>query len=296
MGLSVSQKLAAKGANIIIVSRNVSKLEAAIESIRAAAKSPSSQRFHHISTDVGSPNYATAVVEEATRWNNGRSLDIVWCIAGMARPELFIDAEMSSIRQQMDVNFFGTAEMAHAILKKWLHPGEPIEKDPKHLIMTSSVVAFYTIPGYSPYSPSKCALRGLADTLAQEVMLYPQNVKVEVVFPGTILSPGYSEESKTKPEITKILEESDPKGTPDQVAEAAISGLESGEYFVSVSWLGELMRLLSLGSSFRNNWILDILGVCLTQVIVFFVQLDLVSKTKAFGRKNGHPSTWTRKG
>jgi 3-dehydrosphinganine reductase len=36
MGLSVAQKLAAKGANIIVVSRSVAKLETAVKSIQVS--------------------------------------------------------------------------------------------------------------------------------------------------------------------------------------------------------------------------------------------------------------------
>ena len=65
------------------------------------------------------------------------------------------------------------------------------------------------------------AARGLADTLSQEVLLYPQDVRVHIVFPGTILSPGFEVEERTKPAITKQLEAADPKQTPDEVARAA---------------------------------------------------------------------------
>lgn len=213
----------------------------------------------------------------------------------MSTPELFLDMEMSSLRQQMDINFYGTAEMSHGILKKWLAPDTPIEKQPKHLIMTTSVVAFYTIPGYAPYAPSKWAIRGLADTLSQEVMLYPQNVKVHVVYPGTILSAGYERESLTKPEITKILEESDPKQSPDEVAENSIQGLERGDYFVTVSWLGSLMKWGMLGGSFRNSWIVDTLGAWLVSLVWIFVQMDLHGKIRSYGKKHGHPSTAAKK-
>jgi 3-dehydrosphinganine reductase len=198
--------------------------------------------------------------------------------------------EMDSMRHQMDVNFYGTAEMSHAILRSWLAPSAPVTAEPKHLIMTTSVVAFYTIPGYAPYAPSKWALRGLADTLSQEVMMYPQNVKVHLVFPGTILSPGFEHENLSKPEITKILEESDPKETPDQVASAAIKALENGDYFVTVNWLGNLMRLGMLGGSFRNNWIVDTLGAWLVSIVWIFVQFDMHGKIRSHGKKFGHPN------
>lgn len=202
--------------------------------------------------------------------------------------------EMDSLRHQMDVNFYGTAEMSHAILKEWLAPNAPVETRPKHLIMTTSVVAFYTIPGYAPYAPSKWAIRGLADTLSQEVLVYPQNVKVHVVYPGTILSPGFVRETLSKPDVTKELEASDPKQTPDEVAAAAIKGLERGDYYVTVSWLGDLMRWGSLGGAFRNNWIIDIIGAWVVSLIWIFVQWDLHGKLRSYGKTYGHPSTYKK--
>ncbi|KAG6039673.1 hypothetical protein E4U41_002307 [Claviceps citrina] len=293
MGLSVAKKLSAKGANVILVSRSISKLEEALEIVKAASKH-SSQRFTFFSADVSAPSYASPLLAEATAWNGGAAPDIVWCVAGMSTPQLFIDMDMASLRRQMDVNFYGTAEMSHAILREWLSPESPVSPEPKHLIMTTSTVALYTIPGYAPYAPSKWALRGLADTLSQEAMLYPQNVKVHVVYPGTILSAGYEREQRVKPEVTKLLEDADPKQTPDEVAEAAIRGLENGDYFVTVNWLGNLMRLGMLGGSFRNNWVFDTLGAWLVSIVWIFVQADLHGKIRAHGKKNGHPSLYKK--
>lgn len=219
----------------------------------------------------------------------------MWNIAGYSRPELWCDMQMASHRQQMDVNYFGTAEMCHAILREWLSPERPVEQQPRHLILTSSVAGFYTTPGYAPYAPAKWALRGLAEALSQEVMLYPQNVKVHIVWPGTILSPGYEVETATKPEITTILEEADPKQTPEAVAAAAIKGLERGDYFVTVNWLGDLMKFGVLGGSFRNNWVIDTLGAWLVQFIWIFMLFDLHGKIRSYGKKHGHPSTWQKK-
>lgn len=228
------------------------------------------------------------------RWNNGQAPDIVWCIAGMSTPALFVDMEMDSLRRQMDINFYGTAEMSHTILKEWLNADAPVSKQPKHLIMTTSVVALYTIPGYAPYAPSKWAIRGLADTISQEVMMYPQQVKVHLVCPGSILSPGYENENLTKPEITKILESSDPKQTPEDVASSSIKGLENGDYYVTVNYLGNLMKWGALGGAFRNNWIVDILGAWLVSLLWIFIQPDLHSKIRNYGKKNGHPSTYKK--
>jgi len=147
----------------------------------------------------------------------------------------------------MDVNYSSCVDMAHALLNEWLAP--PVKKKERHLVLTSSVVAFYSVAGYSPYSPSKAAIKNLSDALAQEVLLYGDHVKVRTVFPGTILSPGLENENRAKPGITFILEESDPEQTPDQVATNAIKGLEKGEYLVTVGWLGAAMRACAWGGS-----------------------------------------------
>lgn len=291
MGLAVATQLSAKGADLILVSRSAAKLEEAIKTAKAAAKYPSTQRFHYITADVSVPSYADGVVADATAWNGGRAPDIVWCIAGVSVPKLFVETEAVLLRRQMDINFHGTADMAHAILRAWLAPDA--DATPRHLVMTSSAAALYTIPGYAGYAPSKWALRGLADTLSQEVLLYPQDVRVHIVFPGTILSPGFEVEERTKPAITKQLEAADPKQTPDEVARAAIRGLETGHFMIVVNWLGQLMRFGVIGGSLRNNWIIDTLGAWLVPIIWIFVQYDQVSTVRSFGKKHGHPSTYT---
>jgi 3-dehydrosphinganine reductase len=235
-------------------------------------------------------------------WNNGAAPDIVWCVAGMATPMLWVEEEgsMAATRRNMDVNFFGAAEMAKAILKEWLAPENSIPNgasaEPKHIIFTASILSFFAITGYGPYSPSKWALRSLADTLAMEVMLYPDNpVKVHVVYPGTIGSPGLQRENRTKPDITLEMEKDDPVMTPDDVAQKAISGLQAGKHFVTVSSTGELMRCGVLGGSIRNNWLLDTMVGWIVPIVYFFVTMTMYGQQATWAKKHGHPSTYPKK-
>ncbi|KAJ9154853.1 3-ketodihydrosphingosine reductase gsl-3 [Pleurostoma richardsiae] len=297
MGRSAARQLAAKGANVIVVGRNVGRLEEGVGEMKAAAKSPHAQRFLYISADVSERDYAAGVIASAIAWNQGSPPDIVWCVAGVSEPMLFAeDAALPSLRRQMDVNFFGAAEMAHAILREWLSPSGPGFAEPRHLVFTASVLALYAIVGYAPYSPSKWAVRGLADTLAQEVMLYPRTpVRVHVVYPGTILSPGFEREQRTKPDVTLHLERDDPKQTPDEVASRAIAGLEAGRHFVTVGLLGEMMRWGVMGGSLRNNWVLDTLAAWFIALAWPIVHLVMHGDIKKFARERGHPATWPKK-
>jgi 3-dehydrosphinganine reductase len=218
----------------------------------------------------------------------------------MSTPMLWADeGSMAAARRNMDVNYFGSAEMSRAILREWLNPENNNNSnnttrknaEPKHIIFTASVLALFAIVGYGPYTPSKWALRGLADTLAMELNLYPDTpVKVHVVYPATITSPGLERENQTKPEITLQLEKDEPPETPDTVARRAIEGLERGEHFVTVSFLGNLMRCGVLGGSLRNNWVLDTLLGWIVPIIYFFVIRIMNAQVLGWARKHGHPA------
>ncbi|KAL2753310.1 hypothetical protein ACRALDRAFT_1094794 [Sodiomyces alcalophilus JCM 7366] len=298
MGRSAALKLAARGANVVVVARNGPRLEELVTELKAAAKNPETQRFTHLTADISSEGFADPLLAAATAWNNGRAPDILWCIAGMATPGLFAESPFPVLRRNLDVNFYGTAELSHAILRAWLAPNVTPADDasaPKHLIMTSTVAALFPVAGYGLYVPGKVALRALADTLSQEVLLYPgRDVRVHVVYPGTITSPGYERENLTKPGITHELEDIDPVQTPDQCAEAAIRGLEQGQYYVTVAWLGHLMRWGALGGSLRNSWLVDTLMGLLTPLVFIFVIPDIYGKVKAYAKKHGHPSTYVK--
>jgi len=287
-----------KGANIIIVARDLQKLDTAINEIQAEAIWGKAQRFHSISADVSKAGEAIRIIDEVMDWNGGVAPDIVWCLAGTSLPSLFLEVTPQQHRQMMSTNYFSCADMAHAILTHWLHPTSETAtpSTPHHLIFTSSVLAFYSIVGYTPYSPSKAAIRSLSDTLAQEVLLYPgSNVKIHTVFPGTILSKSYEEEMKIKPEITAVLESGDPKETPDVVAERSVRALENGEYLITVNYLGRAMKACCWGGSKRSNWLLDSLWMGVANIVWPFAQRDLDGKVVEYGEKYGHPSTWPKK-
>jgi len=245
LGRSVAKILAQKGASIVVVARNVEKLDATITELKAHATRPESQRFHSISSDVSKAGEAIRVVSEVSEWNGGIHPDIVWCLVGASRPTLFLDSTPEQHRQMMDINYWSCADMAHAILEQWLSP--KTKESERHLIFTSSVLAFYTVVGYSPYSPTKAAIHSLSDTLLQEIRLYTSSIKVHTIFPGTILTPGYEEENRTKPEITKELEEGYQGDSPDLVAKKSIEGLEKGEYLITTDWKGYVFKAYHLG-------------------------------------------------
>lgn len=273
---------------------------------QSAAKNPQAQRFHSISADVTKSEESERIISEVTAWNNGNAPDIVWANAGSAHPGLFVDTPPETIRSQMDINYFAAAYLAHATLKTWIKPSpntasnaNPKLVKPRHFIMTSSTLSFFSIVGYGPYSSPKAAMRSLADTLRSEVNLYngarrkdPANgptadIKIHCVMPGTITSPGFEHEERLKHEVTKILEKDDPKQTEDEVAIAAITGLEKGGFIVTTQLLGHAMRASALGGSARNNWFVDTIFSWVVAIAWLFIGPDLEGKVFDYGKKHG---------
>ncbi|KAH0371671.1 NAD(P)-binding protein, partial [Aureobasidium melanogenum] len=306
MGRGLAKLLAQKGAHVVIVARDQNKLEAAVEYISAAARNPQTQRFYAISADVTTPEENDRIIEEVTAWNNGVPPDVVWANAGMAHPDPFIDTPVDVLRSQMDINYWAAVYLAQTTLKAWLAAPQTSARTnladvpkPRHFVMTSSVACFAGIAGYAPYSPAKSAMRSLADTLHSELNLYngalcksatgtsSPVIKIHCVCPGAITSPGYKNEQKIKHEITKILEESDIAQTEDEVAAAAVRGLEKGRYLITTQLVGHAMRAGALGSSPRDAKLRDTLFSWITSVAWLFIGPSMDKKVFKYGKMNG---------
>ncbi|KAM5432438.1 3-dehydrosphinganine reductase [Microsporum ferrugineum] len=305
MGRSVAIELAKKRANIVIVSRTVSKLEAALKDIKAAALYPEKQRFHYVSADLKDYEGTERVLENVSKWNGDQPPDIVWCCAGMSLPGFFVTTPPETLKSQMDTIYWTAAFTAHSTLNRWLSPVAPSSRNaktsPRHIIFTSSAAVFVPLAGYGPYSPAKAAMRALADTLVQEIEVYngsrknmqqpapAADVKVHIVYPMGILSPGFAHEQTIKPDLTKLLEEADKPQTPEEVAKISIKGLERGEYMITTLFIATLMKAATMGASPRNNIIMDTLISMVSAIAFLFVIPDLTRKAWNWGRTHGVP-------
>ncbi|KAG6917909.1 hypothetical protein DXG01_000518 [Tephrocybe rancida] len=236
LGLALAVLLTKKGADVSIVARNEERLQKALEQLESVRQTPN-QILKAYSFPLNDANSSAAAFEAASNGNGGKCPDAVFLCAGASRPGFFVEEDEASLRRGMDNGYWVQAWSALAAAKCMAH-----EKFPGKIVFVSSVLGYMSMIGYSSYSPAKHALRGLAETLRSELLLYL--VSVHIFFPGTIYSPGYIEENKTKPKITLKIEESD-------------GGVERGHFHISADLVGNLFRSSTRGASPHNNVFMD---------------------------------------
>lgn len=93
MGREAAKQLAAKGANVAVIARTQSKLDACVEEMKAVAKVPSKQRFFAVSADVRTYPECRRALEAAVAWYGG-VVDILWLAQGKSRVLLVAFSEL----------------------------------------------------------------------------------------------------------------------------------------------------------------------------------------------------------
>ncbi|WFD32008.1 hypothetical protein MSPP1_003050 [Malassezia sp. CBS 17886] len=246
LGLAVAQQLAAAGANVVVCSRTESKLREAVRTIRAACQSEQ-QTVAYVTADV-------STFEGAARALAGCPFvpDTVVCCAGGAKPGLFVEQGEADFAAAVKTDYWTALATAQAATKAMIAAGVH-----GRIVFVSSVVGLMGFVGYGQYAPMKYAIRGLAECLRSELQLY--GITVQAYFPATILSPGYEEENKTKPELTKEIEGADDQKTPAQCARLLLRGMGSGCFTITDGLVGELLRVSSAGTAPGHSVVLDTL-------------------------------------
>ncbi|CAG8573941.1 11296_t:CDS:10 [Ambispora leptoticha] len=249
LGKALAVLLAKKGASVTIVARDRIKLDTALEEINAA-RINENQIFNAISADMTIHAEAVRALDEAATKHDGKVPDFIFCCAGAAIPGTFIDQSITEFETGMKLNYFGTLYTVHEAARRMAQQAVKGK-----IVMVSSVMGFIGFFGYSQYAPTKHAIRGLADCLRNELILY--DISVHCYFPGTIRSPGLENENKTKPLITKQIEGVDEGSTPEQCAEALYKGLRKGQYFITSDIIANILRAGTRGVAPSNNIVVD---------------------------------------
>lgn len=198
------------GAAIVkeLLKQDVAKVYAAARSIGAVAELTklNQERLVPVRVDV---THATSV---ATLAEGCKDVDVLINNAGMNQCCGLLSPEsLTSARQEMEVNYFGTLAMCQALAPQLIRRRGTI-------VNVCSILSMVNLPANGTYSASKAATHSLVQGLRAE--LAPHGVRVTGVYPGPV-------------DTRMTAGQEMPKATPQEVAEAIVTGIiqESEEIF-----------------------------------------------------------------
>ncbi|CAG9855536.1 unnamed protein product [Phyllotreta striolata] len=238
IGRSTARVAAKTGAHVTIMARNKDKLEETKKYLNSQLRS-NEQIITTVSVDVS--NY-----EDLEKCLNDVELEIgpiymlINC-AGLAICGNVEDFSLQQIKQLVDINFLGSLYSVKAVVPKFKERQEGI------IVLTGSQVSLMGMFGYSVYSSTKFALRGLAESLYMEVK--PYNISVTLALPPDTDTPGFENENKTKPLETKLISEVGGLVDPDVVAERLMQDALTGKFFSYVGMESFILTTLCTGMS-----------------------------------------------
>jgi NAD(P)-dependent dehydrogenase (short-subunit alcohol dehydrogenase family) len=140
--------------------------------------------------DVTDPASVAAAIE-ATLAVHGR-IDVLVNNAGSMVLGAVEEVTMDDLREQLEVVFFGAAEVTKAVLPLMRRQGSGM------IVQMSSLGGVRTFPGLGAYHAAKYALEGLSEALATE--LAPLGVQVMIVEPGAFRTE-FNRNKRSVPEI-----------------------------------------------------------------------------------------------
>ena len=222
IGLALASQLASQGWCLSLIARNQARLERAAMHL-GTLQAGDSRGIGVYSADVADRDRVTAVIQEAI--DTQGVPDLVITSAGEVIPGLLSDLEAGDYERLIRSNYLGAVNVIKAV-----HPYlEPAKKG--HLVLIASGAALAGIVGYSAYSPSKFAVRGLAESLRME--LKPAGIRVSVVYPPDTDTPQLEEENRCKPEQTRIITSRGGTMSAEAVATSILRGIEKNKFVIT---------------------------------------------------------------
>ncbi|KAI3634792.1 hypothetical protein MIR68_007173 [Amoeboaphelidium protococcarum] len=251
LGKAVALECAKRGASVTILARNQNDLNLAVEEIKSSiGQSSLSQVIQSFSVDVTDGLKLAELVRSKISQSPAGVPSLVFACAGRAQPGLFLHSDLAVYEQSMMLNYMGAVNLIQPCVQIMVEN----KIQDAHVVVIASTLTYFGLIGYSSYSPAKFALRGFTESIRQE--LKPLNIGVHLMAPGGILSPGFEEENKIKPDITRKIEGDDAQ-TPEVIAKYLLSGLEKDQQEITSDWITDVARCVGGGIQKHNAGFFD---------------------------------------
>jgi NAD(P)-dependent dehydrogenase (short-subunit alcohol dehydrogenase family) len=174
IGLATAQRFVAEGAQVFITGRRQAALDAAVTQIGG----------HAVGVQGDVSNLADLDRLYDTIKQQAGRLDILFANAGLGEFVPLGQITEAHFDKTFGVNVKGTLFTVQKAL--------PLMPDGAAIVINGSIASIKGIPAFGVYAATKAALRSFARTWA--VDLKDRKIRVNVVSPGTVITPGYTNE------------------------------------------------------------------------------------------------------
>ncbi|MGB8169717.1 MAG: SDR family oxidoreductase [Chthoniobacteraceae bacterium] len=209
LGLATAQRLVAEGAYVFISGRRQPELDAAVKQIGSNVTGVRSDI-----SNLADLDHLFATIKE----QKGR-LDVLFANAGGGAFVPLEHVTEEHFDKYFGINVKGTLFTVQKAL--------PLMTAGGAIVLNGSMVSIKGFPAFGVYAATKAALRSFARTWTQD--LKGRNIRVNVVSPGTVVTPGYkSELGMTDEQIEGFKAEAAATtplgrtGTPDEIAKTVV--------------------------------------------------------------------------
>jgi NAD(P)-dependent dehydrogenase (short-subunit alcohol dehydrogenase family) len=220
LGLATAKRFVAEGAYVFITGRRQPELDAAVKEIGSNVTAICGD----ISNLTDLDRLFTAIKEQKGR------VDILFANAGGGAFAPLGQVTEAQFDKYFGINVKGTLFTVQKALPL-IPPGGAI-------VINGSMVSIKGFPGFGVYAATKAALRSFARTWS--VDLKGRNIRVNVVSPGTVVTPGYkSELGLTDEQIEGFAAQAAAvaplgrTGTPDEIAKTVVFLASDDSSFVN---------------------------------------------------------------
>lgn len=217
IGAATAHELARRGANVSIVARTVSRLDATAAALRTHGTDIATR-----SVDVSDRDAVFAALAELSEQQG--PCDILITSAGLAHPGHFTELDDDIFRETMAVDYFGTLWPIRAVVPSM------IERRTGSVVAVASAAGLIGVFGYSAYGPAKFAVRGLMEALRQE--LKPHGIHVGCVYPPDVDTPQLEHEDQHKPDETRAISGTIKPLSAEVLARTIVDGIDRRRFVI----------------------------------------------------------------
>ena len=214
IGLCIARECLKRGVSkITLLARDMKKLESVQQELQTISKEGKSRtKIHIISVSVSDYEQIERAAKENIQWKKSDRVVLFNC-AGISYTTEFEKIPHNTLLKLVQTNQLGSMFLVKACLP-YLEQGV--------ICLTSSVAGQAAVYGYAGYNPTKCAIRGFAEVMTQELLMAKPKLHIQVAYPEDNKTPGYEYESKMMPEITKKMNETAPLADPKEYVKNSI--------------------------------------------------------------------------